>query len=145
MKKIFSAILIFFVAIFVLNLIGGNSNESNTNDIESRIYGDTFYDIAYSFSKPDGLRCRAYYYLLFNESDNKVIKCIHLSAGSGKTTISRGTFEGTIGENIVVSIGSKSTVYSFTDSSKTLQSEDGKQVYSLTDVSSAISKLNLWD
>ena len=48
MKKIFSAILIFFVAIFVLNLIGGNSNESNTNDIESRIYGDTFYDIAYS-------------------------------------------------------------------------------------------------
>lgn len=145
MKKIFTFLLVSFLFLMLCVIWGVSSDDSETKKVdntEKRTYNGTVYDEAYYADKKDGMRAKAYYYYLFSEAENKVLRCSHSTAGSGKTIIKVGTYEGTLGESVTITINSETEAFTF--DGNTMRSIDGKESFTSTDVESAISKIKSW-
>ncbi len=114
----------------------------NTDDTAERTLLGVTYDVAYYNERKDGLRSRAYYSCLFNESDNLFLMQIHLTAGNGKTTNYYGTWEGSLDTEVVVKYERKNgelseTTYTFKDN---YMYED-EHVFDKKDVKTVINKI----
>ena len=142
LKRIF--LTIFVLLVMGIAFSGCNFSIPDVDDSEERTYEDTVYEVAYSASKKDGLRAKVYYRFLFDETDKKVLRCIHLTAGNGRTTILKGTYEGELSEQIKIQFDSGvEEIYKFEN--EHMVSEDGNESYSKTSVPSAINDIVLWD
>lgn len=141
MKKIHMAICGILVMCCMLTFLGCEIVEPEEPTTEERTYCGTVYDAAYTFDKPDGLRCRAYYCMMFNESDHTVIQVVHLTAGNGRTRTYEGTYEGDLKESVTVTIKGEATTY-YCDGTH-LVSEAGDDFSSIS-VVDGILKINRW-
>ena len=115
------------------------------DDSIDRTYRNTVYDVAYSTNKKDGLRARAYYRILFSESEHKVIECIHRTAGSGHTKILEGVFEGELGDKVVIKYNDSENESCYVFDGQYMKTEYGKDTYSSKDVKSDIREVEMWD
>ena len=146
MKKVlgmlFAFCFLFLVCCVIWGVTSSDSEATKVDDTEKRTYNNTVYDVAYYTDKKDGMRARAYYYYLFCEAENKVLRCFHSTAGSGTTGFKEGTYEGTLGESVTITIYSETETFTF--DGNTMHSIDGKESFTSTDVESAISRIKSW-
>ena len=140
MKALAYLTCIILICALIFGLVNGGNE---IDDTEDRTYRGTVYDSAYYLSEHDGMRARAYYYYLFCESENKVLMCTHTSAGSGKTYIKYGTYEGSFEDGITITIDGETSTFTFSDNE--MYGNNGDDVYSAENVKSAIIQIQNWD
>ena len=144
MSKFFRRSVAFVgLLLIVLCMALSGCSVETVDDKEGRTYRGTVYDVAYGKSQKDGLRAKAYTYFLFNTTENTFVKYVHTTAGSGKTTVTTGTYAGSFEDSVITTFTRNGetfeVVYIFKDNY--MYSEDGTKSYPAISVETAIRNM----
>ena len=127
---------------FIIPIEPIESIEAENKDIGIP-YDGIIYDTALYSSQKDGLRSRAYYYYLFNNSDHIVLEYRHLTAGAGLSFLTKGTWEGSFEDKIIMAFPNDDSITKKELTFSKLKITDNKgNDYSTQSVDYVINKIN---
>ena len=143
-KKIWTIIIAILTVAALTGCVSMLETEGDSQNKEDCTYDNVIYDTAFSLEKKDGLRSRYYAYIMFSESEKKFVFCSRLTAGEGTNRYYEGTYEGNVGEAIILHTENDSKL-----DGVNLDFSGGKMYYdddeyTSTDVTTVISKAELY-
>ena len=130
--------------IWITIIVSMLETEGDSQNKEDCTYDNVIYDTAFSLEKKGCLRSRYNAYIMFSESEKKFVFCSRLTAGKGTNRYYEGTYEGNVGEAIILHTENDSKL-----DGVNLDFSGGKMYYdddeyTSTDVTTVISKAELY-